>query len=130
MEPKYNEATNNRPDGDRVLDAPFVFSDIEKYSKQLKEEEAWKKNDRNGITIYKTDDLTMVLTWLHKDAVVMDNSIDGLVIIQVLEGKVEFSVENGRTELQAKQLITLHSGIMHTLKALEDSLIMITAKNA
>lgn len=130
METKYNEATLNRPEGDRIIDAPFVFTDLEKYSKQLIEEDAWKKNDRNGITVYKTDHLTMVLTWLHKGATIMDNVLDGLVIIQVLEGKVDFSVENARTDLRERQVITLHSGIMHTLKALEDSLILITTKTA
>jgi quercetin dioxygenase-like cupin family protein len=48
----------------------------------------------------------------------------------VIEGKIHFSIENGSTELVEKQIISIHAGIMHTIKALEDSLIMITTKGA
>jgi hypothetical protein len=50
MEIKRNEATLNRPEGDRVIDAPFVFLDIPEFIHQVKKEKAWKKYDRNGIT--------------------------------------------------------------------------------
>ena len=75
MELKRNEATLNRPEGDRVLDAPYVFMDLDDFVKQLKDEKAWDKNDRNGITIFKTDNLTTVLTCLHKGAEIKDNTV-------------------------------------------------------
>lgn len=128
MDIKYNEATLNRPKGDRVLDAPFVLTDLEKYSRQLREEDGWKKNDRNGITVYKTDEFSMVLSWLHKGAVIMDNLVGGLVSIQVLEGKIDFTVQNGTTRLEKKHIITIHTGIMHTICAAEDSLLLIITK--
>ena len=43
MEVKANSATRNRPDGERMLDAPYVFTDIKATIDQLKEEESWKK---------------------------------------------------------------------------------------
>ncbi len=128
METKYNEATLNRPKGERIIDAPFVFTDIKKFSKQLKEEKAWKKNDRNGITVYKTDDFTMVLTWLHKDAVIMDNVMGSLMSIQVLKGSIDFTIQSGKTRLEKKQIITVHTGVMHTIRAAEDTLILIITK--
>ena len=88
MEIKYNEATVNRPLGDRVIDAPIVVIDLEKYSQQLTDEDAWKKNGRNGITVLKTSGLTMVLVWLHNDTELIDNNIDGHITIQVIEGAV------------------------------------------
>ena len=42
MENKRNEATLNRPEGDRVLDAPYVFINIPEFIRQLKSEEAWQ----------------------------------------------------------------------------------------
>jgi quercetin dioxygenase-like cupin family protein len=128
METKYNEATLNRPKGERIVDAPFVFTDIKKFSKQLRDEKAWRKNDRNGITVYKTDDFTMVLTWLHKDAVIMDNLVGGLISIQVLKGSIDFTVQSGKTRLEKRQIITIHTGVMHTIRALEDTLILIITK--
>ena len=128
METKFNEATLNRPKGERILDAPFVFTDIKKFSRQLLEEKAWKKNDRNGITVFKTDDLTMVLTWLHEGAVIMDNLVERLIIIQVLKGAIDFTVQNGSTRLEKRQIITVHAGVGHAIRAMEDTLLLIITK--
>ena len=92
MEIKRNDATLLRPEGDRVLDAPYVFMNFDEFRKQVKDEEAWKKRDRNGITIFKTDNLTTVLTCLHKDASIKKNTVDGLFQVQVLEGKIRKTV--------------------------------------
>lgn len=126
METKFNEATLNRPEGARILNAPFVFMDLLKYGKQIEDESAWKKNDRNSITICKTDAFTMVLCRLHKDAVIMDNFAGGHITIQLMQGKVEFSVGSSTAQIEEEQMITVHPGIMHTIHALEDSLILIT----
>ena len=65
MENKRNEATLNRPEGDRVLDAPYVFVNIPEFIRQLKSEEAWQKNDRNGITVFKTGRVTTEIGRAH-----------------------------------------------------------------
>lgn len=129
MEIKYNEATYNRPLGDRIIDAPIVLIDLEKYSQQLLEEDGWKKNGRNGITILKTSGLSMVLVWLHADATLMDNLIDGHVTIQVIEGAVNCIIEAGTMQqLQKQQIISIHPGIAHSIIAVEKSLLLITNK--
>ncbi len=125
---KYNEATLNRPEGDRIIDAPFVFIDLERYGQQLKEEDAWKKNDRNSITIYKTEGFTMVLTRLRDGAVIKDNLVGAHITFQVLQGVIDFTVETGTMQLIEQQIITVHPGIMHTIEAVEDSLLLITSK--
>lgn len=125
---KYTDATRNRPEGDRVIDAPFVFTDLEKYSGQLKKEDAWKKSDRNSITVYKTTETTIVLTSLHKKAEIKDNAIDGLLTILVLDGAIEFSLEGYTQVLKKHQLMTIHSGVVHTIHAKEESTILLTTK--
>ena len=128
MEIKYNEATVNRPLGDRIIDAPIVLIDLEKYSRQLTEEDAWKKNGRNGITILKTSGLTMVLVLLHTDTELPDNLIDGHITIQVIEGALECTIETVTMQLQKQQIISLHPGIIHSIRAVEKSLLLITNK--
>ena len=61
MEEKFNDATNQRPQGERIIDAELVKIDLVSFSKQIKEEQAWKDNDRNAITVFKTDGLRIVL---------------------------------------------------------------------
>lgn len=128
MDTKLHNSTLTRPTGERILDAPFLLTDIKKFSKLLRDDKAWKKNDRNGITVYKTDDFTMALTWLHKGAVIMDNAMGGLINIQVLRGEIDFTVQNGKTRLGRKQVITIHKGVMHTIHAIEDSFLLIITK--
>lgn len=125
MQAKYNEATLNRPKGDRVIDAPFVQIDVEKYSRQLKKEPAWEKSDRNSITVFKTVGFTMIITRLHRDAT-MNNSVEGLLTIQVMEGSIECMVGTKSTTVAKNQLITLHPEVVHTIRALEDSLLLLT----
>lgn len=125
MQTKSTDSTRNRPEGERIIDAPFVFADLEKYTHQLKEEEAWKKNDRNGITLYKTDGVTIVLTCLHKNAAIEDNSVEGLLTVQVLDGVIEFSSEQNSTELKKNQLVALHPGLLHTIKAKKEAALLL-----
>ena len=126
MQTKLNETTMNRPDGGRILEAPFVFMDLAKHSLQLKQEEAWQQHDRNSVTIYKTNEFNMVLCRLREEALIMDNLVGGHVTVQVIEGTIDFTVDSVTTELTQHQVITVHPGIMHTIRAVSNSLLLIT----
>jgi len=129
METKRNEATLNRPEGDRVIDAPYVFMDLDQFVQQLKNEESWDKNDRNGITIFKTDNLTTVLTCLHKDASIKDNSVDGILQVQVLSGKIRITTADGDIEMEKGKMIVFHPGIGHSIQALKKSSLLLQTIN-
>ena len=133
MEYKRNDATLNRPGGDRVLDAPFVYMDLDKYTEQVKEEEAWEKYDRNGITIFKTDMLTTVLTCLHKGASIKNNEVDGLFQVHVLDGRVRVTTFDGDIDMKENEMITFHPHVPHTIEAVKKSTLLlqtIEGKNA
>jgi len=126
MEIKRNEATINRPEGDRVIDAPFVFAGLSAFILQLKNEEAWKKNDRNGITIFKTGNVTVVLSALHEGAEILDTTVDGIVTVQVLEGKVRISTSEGDVDLKEKEMVGFHPQVTHSIRATSESVLLIT----
>ena len=94
MEEKFNESTELRPEGARVLDATLVSIDMPDFIKQLKSEPAWEKSDRNAMTVYKTDGMRIVLIALHEDAVLARHIAQGIISVQVLEGKVNFNTDN------------------------------------
>jgi len=125
MEIKRNDATLLRPEGDRVLDAPYVFMNFDEFRKQVKEEEAWEKRDRNGITIFKTDNLTTVLTCLHKDASIKENTVDGLFQVQVLDGKIRISTDDGDSEMKEGQMMVFHPNVRHSINALKKSTLLL-----
>ena len=126
---KRNEATLNRPEGDRVIDAPYVFMNLGQFIKQLKNEEAWNKNDRNGITIFKTENVTTVLTCLHKDAMIKDNSVDGILQVQVLGGRIRVTTADGDIDMEEGEMIVFHPGIRHTIEALKKSSLLLQTVN-
>jgi quercetin dioxygenase-like cupin family protein len=126
MDIKINEATRNRPEGTRALDAPGVLVDLDQYKNQLKYEDAWQKNDRNGITVFKTDGCTMVLTALHTGAVIDEYKVKGIVIAQVLEGRIIVNAGSEAVEAAAGQLISLHDQTQHSIEALEESVVLLT----
>jgi quercetin dioxygenase-like cupin family protein len=128
MELKSIDATLNRPEGERLIDAPYVLVDLPKYVDQLKHEDSWDKSDRNSITVYKTDGITMVLTCLHKNATIEKNVVDGWLTVQVVDGAVDFTVKEKTLVLKKNQLITLHPDVEHTIHARKDTVLLLTNK--
>ena len=68
MENKSNEATPQRPEGDRMLDAPVVEMNLNKLMLQIKSEAPWEEADHNAITIFKSDLMRIVLMGMHENA--------------------------------------------------------------
>ena len=126
MEEKSNEATTQRPQGDRLMDAPLVTIDLRSFTKQIREEKVWKNSDRNAITVFKTDGMRIVLIALHKNAEMIKHTADGLISLQVLEGQILFTTEEQSVELIQGQMLTLHKNIPHSVLAKEDTIFLLT----
>ncbi len=123
---KQNEPTPNRPKGGRPLDAPWMINDIDYSLKQMVDEKAWHTNDRNGITLFKSGDYTVVLTALHKDASLENEKAKGFLQVQVLAGRVSLRQPAMGAEITKGQLVVIHDGIEFSIVALEESVILIT----
>ena len=52
---KSNDATPQRPAGDRILDAELVVLNLNQAQEQIKSESAWLNSDRNAITPFKSE---------------------------------------------------------------------------
>ncbi|CAN5542477.1 hypothetical protein BH11BAC5_BH11BAC5_50890 [soil metagenome] len=126
MEIKNNESTDLRPEGDRLMDAPLVSMDIPKFIQQLKEEVTWQNNDRNAMTVYKTNGLRIVLIALHEDAILKEHTADGIISVQVLEGEIIFMTDGQSVIIKKGQVIALHKGLPHSVKAIMESVFLLT----
>ncbi len=126
MEIKNNESTELRPEGDRIIDAPLVSMNIPEFIKQIKAEVTWENSDRNAITVYKTNGMRIVLIALHQDAVLKKHSADGIISIQVLEGEIIFSTDDESVLMGQGQMIALHKGLSHSVKANQESVFLLT----
>lgn len=126
MEIKYNEATPQRRDGGRSIDAALIAIDLPEFVKQIKEESTWKESDRNAITVFKTNGLRIVLIALHKGAEMARHTADGIISVQVLEGKMQFNTEWRSVELSNGQMLALHERIPHSVLALKETIFLLT----
>src|SRR3982750_4521036 len=124
MPVKTNDSTLNRPDGQRLIDAPAVLIKINEFVDQLKDEKAWDKNDRNGITVFKTPGLTMVLSAFHKGAAIKDLQMEGLLTLQVVKGEIGVTSKEETLSVKEKQILVLHPDAQQELVAEEETVIL------
>jgi quercetin dioxygenase-like cupin family protein len=126
MEAKHNESTELRPEGGRLMDAPVVPMNVPEFIRQIKDEPAWKKSDRNAITIYKTNGMRIVLIALHEDAVMEKHTTNGIVSVQVLDGEVTFNTEANSIVLRKGEMIAMHRNVPHSVAATKESVFLLT----
>ena len=126
MDKKFNEATIQRPQGDRIMDATLVAINLHSFTKQIKEEKAWKDNDRNAITVFKTNGMRIVLIALHKGTEMPKHKADGMICLQVLEGQVLFTIDAQSVVLGQGEMLALHENVPHSVLAKEETIILLT----
>jgi len=126
MEEIFTDATHNRPQGQRKLDAPLVTIDLNFFIAQIKEEIQWNKTDRNAITIFKSLVMRMVLIVLHKGAEMKAHKATGTITVQVIEGEMEFTTTDQTITLYAGQMLVLQEGIAHSVLAKEETVFLLS----
>lgn len=130
MEEKFNNSTSQRPEGDRLIDATLVNIDLPMYMQQIKEESSWKDGKRNAITVFKTNGLRIVLIALHEGAEMARHTADGIISVQVLEGKLQFNTDRQSVELFNGQMLALHERIPHSVMAIKETIFLLTLSTA
>ena len=126
MEAKHNESTELRPEGGRLMDAPVVSINVPEFIKKIKNEAAWEKSDRNAMTIYKTKGMRIVLIALHEDAVMEKHTTNGIISVQVLDGEINFNLEDKSFDLKKGEMIALHRNVPHSVAAIKESVFLLT----
>lgn len=126
IQEKSNQATQLRPEGDRILDSELLEIDLSKFSKQIKQEQAWINGDRNAITLFKSDGLRIVMIALHEGAEMKTHTAPGIISVQLLEGNILFRTAKQSSELIEGQMLTLHAGIAHSVLAKKESTFLLS----
>lgn len=128
MEEKYNNATAQRPEGARPLDAAIIPIDIPKYINQLKQEEAYQKNGKNAITVFKSDKITITLIALKEGQNFHPGQSEGMVImsIHLINGHLSFESLGTVNNIKEGQLLTVHQELSFNALAMSDSICVLT----
>lgn len=126
MEERHNESTINRPEGERPVDAPVIHIDIPDFVKRIKKEKAWRKNDRNAITVFKSDKLRIVLVVMRKKAEMTTERPQNIFSLQVLDGKVKLHSSEKTFDVSQNEMFVLHSNIPYKVEAVKKSIFLLT----
>ena len=126
MEEKYNESTINRPEGERPINAPLMLIDIASYIKQIKNEKAWDENDRNSITVFKSDKLRILIVALHKKAEMQTERPQNILSIQMIRGKIKLRTDEKTTTVGEEQLLVLRENISYKIEAVKKAVFLLT----
>lgn len=126
MNSKKNESTDQRPAGERLVDAPLVPIDLPFYLQEIRREKAWVKGPRNAITLFKSELMRIVMIALHADSELPRHTAEGTISVQVLEGHIRFSTDKQAVELEKGQALTLHPDIPHSVHAPVESVFLLT----
>jgi len=126
---RNNDATINRPEGDRILNAPYVFINLPDFLRIIKEEKAWIISDRNSITVFKGDGLSVVLTALRKGATLEKVQTEGYMSLQLLEGVVSVNTPDGNMDLKLNEMMVFSPSIQYSVSATEESSFLLSHFN-
>lgn len=126
MGKKSNDATSQRPEGERILNAPIVKMNMNDAITQIKSETTWADSDRNSVTLFKSETMRIVLIGLHENTELKPHKANGIISVQVIQGKIEFTAEQQNTHLEKGQMIALQENIVHSVKALTESFFLLT----
>ena len=89
----------------------------------------WQNNVFNGVTIAKLFDgpySKEIRINLEKGAQMKEHKAPGAIMVQVLSGKIEFSVGDDNVILDTLDMITLEPNVIHALIALENSIVRLS----
>lgn len=123
---KRIEATPQRTDGDRLIDAPLLEMDLNKLIEKMKIESNWNKNGHNSITILKSANMRIVLLGLRANSEMKEHKAGGVISVQVLEGKINFITAEQNAVIEKGQMISLQENILHKVQAQTDSFFLLT----
>ena len=77
-------------------------------------------------TLYKTQHLEVFRMVLLAGKEMPEHEVVGELTVQCLEGSVEFSIGTTRDVMRSGDLKCLAGGIPHSLRAIEDSSVLVT----
>lgn len=126
MQYTFNDSTPQRPEGSRALDAPVVAFNLNESLSQIRSEQAYRSSDRNAITLFKSEYMRIVLISLHEGAEMKPHAPDEISSIQVIQGKLKFTLGTEQLELEEGKTIVVHERVPHSIKAETEAALLLT----
>jgi len=76
--------------------------------------------------IIKTNEIELARLVIPKGKEYPNHKVSGPIVVQCVQGKIELTAMGTTQELHSGQLLYLAAGELHSLKGVEDSVILLT----
>ena len=111
---------------ERRIDAPILALNVDAELKRLKTEPEWITGEEDGITLAKYPHMRIVLVALKKGKRMREHRVKGPISLFVVSGTIVLIAGESEYQLKAKNIVTLRKAILHDVRAVTDSVIMLT----
>jgi len=90
--------------------------------------ETWADDQPDSRTkaIAKTDEMELIRISLQSGKGLPNHKVSGPITVHCIKGKIEFTAMNSTQELSSNELLHLMPGEPHSVKAVEDAVILLT----
>lgn len=120
------KTTLDRPTRPDPLDTGAAPTfDLSALAEELLAEPAAQRSGRSAVTLVSHPGLTVLLTALEEGGTLDEHRARGPVAITCVVGRVTFAAEGGEHELSAGCTIAFPPEALHSVRAAEDSAILI-----
>lgn len=89
----------------------------------------WQLSDFQGVRtqiLQENKHSKEIQITMQKDSLMKEHKANFDITIQLLQGSVEFYLQGQSFTLKSLDMISVNAGIMHSLKALENSIIRLS----
>jgi quercetin dioxygenase-like cupin family protein len=108
------------------LSAPLLKFDLADEIEQLNNEEHWMKGGRISKTLVKHSDFRIVLMFMQAGTLMQEHKTDARISIHALSGRLLIKLDSQTVELPAGHLLVLEKGLSHDVKAIEESVLLLS----
>jgi quercetin dioxygenase-like cupin family protein len=115
-----------RQDPDERFAGKVHLYDLGATGRGLREEQRAPRRGHRQITLVHDDGITVVLFDFEADGQLPDHAADGLVMIQVIAGRLDVTTAAETHSLAAGSLLVLAAGVRHDVSAREPSQMLLT----
>lgn len=115
-----------RPHPETRFSNPSTLVDLNAVATALRCEPNTGQRGHRQETVFKHGNVTVALFVFDRFSHLPEHVAKGIVAMHVLKGWVKISAGDAEHELKAGQMLVVNSGVRHSLKAEEESEVLVT----
>ncbi len=110
----------------RAITSPVLHLSVEEEIDRLQSEPEWTSGREDAITLVKYPRMRVVLVALKRGSRMRQRKVEGPLSIYVISGRIAIAAEEDEYTLKAKGLFTMRQKYLDEVRAIGDSVFLLT----